>query len=301
MVDSKSSSAGSSSVREYLASIRYERNLAKTTVDAYRHDLQQFEIWLERDACTASEADLLAYFAHLHREGRSPRSTTRCISTLRGFFQSISDRGEIKSNPTAGIVSPRIGRALPDNLSETDVDDLLRAPNHAQDIFEHRDRVMMELMYAAGLRVSELVELPLTAVNVRQGVVRLTGKGNKERIVPVGNEAMHWLEPYLGKLRLQILNGRASNYLFVGKRSAKVNRSTFYKKIQEYALRAGIRKHISPHTLRHAFATHLLNHGADLRSVQLMLGHSDLSTTQIYTHVARGRLQKLHAAHHPRG
>ena len=292
---------GSSSIREYLNSVRYERNLANATIDAYRRDLVHFESWLGRDMRDAQERELLSYIAQRQRKGLSARSSTRFLSTVRGYYGTLLDRGLIDENPTLNIVSPKTGRSLPDNLSERDVARLLDAPDVEGNIFEHRDRVMMELMYATGLRVSELVNLVTTAVNTRQAVVRVTGKGQKERVVPVGAEAMFWLERYIRDIRSQILNGRSSNYVFVGNRGARVNRSTFFKKIQEYAFRMGIEKHVSPHSLRHAFATHLLNNGADLRAVQLMLGHSDLSTTQIYTHIATNRLQKLHSIHHPRG
>ena len=301
MTNRTPSKVGSSSIREYLNSVRYERNLAKSTIDAYRQDLTQFESWLGRNICDIQESDLLAYFAYRHRKGLSARSTSRCLSTIRGFFRHQLDRGSITSDPTINLVSPTLGRPLPDNLSEREVEDLLCAPNEDENIYEHRDRVMMELMYATGLRVSELVELVMTSINIRQSVVRVLGKGSKERLVPVGAEAMFRFERYIREVRPQILKGRSSNFVFVGQRGSKVNRSLYFKKIQEYANRMGIKKHVSPHSLRHAFATHLLNHGADLRAVQLMLGHSDLSTTQIYTHIATDRLQKLHATHHPRG
>ncbi|MCY4657383.1 MAG: site-specific tyrosine recombinase XerD [Gammaproteobacteria bacterium] len=292
---------GSGVIREYLNTIRHERNLATATIEAYRRDLTQFESWLGQDIVQATQNDILRFFADRHRQGVSARSTSRVLSALRGFFKLVVERGFVVSNPVADIVSPKIGRPLPDNLSEEEVEALLAAPDVNRDPSQHRDRVMMELMYAAGLRVSELVNLKMTSVNPRQGIVRVTGKGNKERIVPIGEEALHWLGLYLKETRPTLLNGRFSDFLFVGQRSLKVNRSAFFMKIQEYALRADIKKHVSPHTLRHAFATHLLNHGADLRAVQLMLGHSDLSTTQIYTHVATNRLQRLHAEHHPRG
>lgn len=292
---------GSSSIREYLNSIRYERNLAPTTVEAYQRDLVQFETWLGRDMRDTTERELLSYIAQRHRNGLTARTSSRFLSTVRGFFETLHDRGVIDENPALNIVTPKIGRSLPDNLSERDVVRLLDAPDVRGNNLEHRDRVMMELMYATGLRVSELVDLQMSAVNVRQAVVRVTGKGQKERVVPIGEEAMFWLERYIRDIRPQILDGRSSSFVFVGSRKARVNRATFFKKIQDYAFRIGIEKHVSPHSLRHAFATHLLNNGADLRAVQMMLGHSDLSTTQIYTHIATNRLQKLHAVHHPRG
>ena len=301
MAVDKSTALGSSAVREYLNSVRHERNLANSTIESYRRDLRQFEKWLDHDILSAKESELLNYFAHLQQKGVSSRSISRFLSALRGFFQTNLDRGFLASNPVANIVSPKLGRLLPANLSENEVDVLLKAPDTEACDFEFRDRVMMELMYATGLRVSELVNLRMTSINPRQAVVRVVGKGNKERLVPIGAEAMFWFEKYLSGVRSRLLRTRSSNYVFVGQRGSNVNRSTFFRKIQQYAVRAGIKKHISPHTLRHAFATHLLNHGADLRAVQLMLGHSDLSTTQIYTHIATSRLQQLHASHHPRG
>ncbi len=206
----------------------------------------------------------------------------------------------IAEDPTLRIDSPRLPRRLPDTLSEEDVERLLAEPDTAIPL-ELRDRAMLEILYGCGLRVSELVGLRIDQVNLRQGVVRITGKGDKERLVPLGEEAVDWLLRYVKEARAELLRGKPSDALFPGNRAAAMTRQAFWYRIRHYAVRAGIRKHLSPHTLRHAFATHLLNHGADLRVVQMLLGHADLSTTQIYTHVARQRLQSLHQAHHPRG
>ena len=206
----------------------------------------------------------------------------------------------IIEDPTLRIDSPRLPSRLPDSLSEEDVEQLLTEPDIDLPI-ELRDKAMMEILYGCGLRVSELVALTVDEVNLRQGVIRIIGKGNKERLVPLGEEAVDWLIRYMRHGRPQLLKARPCDALFPGNRPAAMTRQTFWHRIKHYAVRAGIRKHLSPHTLRHAFATHLLNHGADLRVVQMLLGHSDLSTTQIYTHVARQRLQALHQSHHPRG
>jgi integrase/recombinase XerD len=208
--------------------------------------------------------------------------------------------GRINLDPTLDVDSPRLGRPLPKGLSEADVDRLLQAPDPGQAL-ELRDRTMLELLYACGLRVSELTSLQLVQLSLNQGVVRVFGKGSKERLVPVGEEALRWLQRYMVGARGELLNGIPSDVLFPSRRGTQMTRQTFWYRIKIYAQRAGIRKHLSPHTLRHAFATHLLNHGADLRVVQMLLGHSDLSTTQIYTHVAQQRMQELHRQHHPRG
>jgi integrase/recombinase XerD len=219
---------------------------------------------------------------------------------LRRFYGYLLREGEISVDPTQLIDAPRLGRTLPDSLSEADVELLLNAPE-INDKLGFRDRTMLEMLYATGLRVSELVELKFGQINFRQGCVRIVGKGDKERLVPVGAEAMDWAERYLQGIRQAILGNRQSDYLFVTSRGSCMTRQAFWHIIKRYAQLAGIDKHLSPHTLRHAFATHLLNHGADLRVVQLLLGHSDLSTTQIYTHIAQQRLKALHTQHHPRG
>jgi integrase/recombinase XerD len=281
-----------------------ERGLSQNTLAAYQSDLRAFAHWLSEERgrllITAKRADLLDYLARLAQQGRNPRSSARLLSCLRQFYQHLRRRGLIEIDPSARVDSPRLGRPLPKSLSEADVEALLRAPD-TEDARGHRDRTMLEVLYASGLRVSELVHLTPSQVSLTQGVVRILGKGGKERLVPLGEDACDWLRDYMRGPRLDILGGRVSDFLFPTSRSDCMTRQAFWQLIKRYAILAGIVKPLSPHTLRHAFATHLLNHGADLRVVQMLLGHSDLSTTQIYTHVARERLKQLHARHHPRG
>lgn len=281
-----------------------ERGLSRNTLSAYQSDLRAFAHWLSEERgqtlIAAERADLLDYLARLAQQGRNPRSSARLLSCLRQFYQHLRRRGLIEIDPSARVDSPRLGRPLPKSLSEADVEALLRAPD-TEDARGHRDRTMLEVLYAGGLRVSELVNLTPSQVSLTQGVVRILGKGGKERLVPLGEEACDWLRDYVRGPRLDILGGRVSDYLFPTSRRDCMTRQAFWQLIKRYAILAGVVKPLSPHTLRHAFATHLLNHGADLRVVQMLLGHSDLSTTQIYTHVARERLKQLHARHHPRG
>jgi len=235
------------------------------------------------------------------RAGASPRSVARQVSSVRRFYSHLAQTGARADDPTARLPAPRLGRPLPKSLTERDVEALLAAPETGTPV-GLRDRAMLETLYATGLRVSELVSLPVARLNTRQGVIRVVaGKGGKDRLVPLGEEAIAWLERYLGEGRPAMLEGRHSDALFITSRGTAMTRQAFWYLIRRYALRAGIEKPLSPHTLRHAFATHLLDHGADLRSLQMLLGHADLSTTQIYTHVARERLKELHARHHPRG
>jgi len=243
---------------------------------------------------------ILDHLAWRLDQGYKPRSTARFLSGLRGFFRYLLREKLIAVDPTLQVEMPQLGRPLPKSLSEADVEALLQAPDLGEAIGQ-RDRAMLEVLYACGLRVTELVSLTLDQVNLRQGVLRVMGKGSKERLVPMGEEAVVWLERYLRGGRAELLNGRPSDVLFPSLRGEQMTRQTFWHRIKHQAQVAGIDKSLSPHTLRHAFATHLLNHGADLRVVQMLLGHSDLSTTQIYTHVAKARLQQLHAQHHPRG
>ncbi|MFO7954699.1 site-specific tyrosine recombinase XerD [Thioalkalivibrio sp.] len=278
--------------------------LSDHTLAAYRRDLESLKHWLEpRGASleTAGAADLLGYVSARMQAGARPKSITRALSSIRRFYRYLVHQGEREDDPSAGIESPRAGRPLPDSLSEVQVEALLRAPDLA-DAVGLRDRAMLELMYATGLRVSELVGLEQSEVNSRQGVVRITGKGDKERLVPLGEEAAHWLARYQREARPDLMDGHPPcESVFVTRRGGALTRQAFWYRIKAHARRAGIGSPLSPHTLRHAFATHLLDHGADLRVVQMLLGHSSLSTTQIYTHVARARLQGLHAEHHPRG
>lgn len=290
-------------VEAYLDAIWMEKGLSENTLAAYRRDLQAFRGWAgtrNRDLAKVQRSDVQAYLAYLLSSRRSPRSAARALSCLRGFYRHLLRTGAITVDPTLDMDSPRLGRPLPKTLSEADVDRLLEAPD-LDDAIGFRDRCMLELLYACGLRVSELVGLTLAEVSVNQGVLRVTGKGGKERLVPIGEEALNWLQRYLREGRGALLGLRSSDVLFPSRRGPAMTRQAFWYRIKHHARTAGIVHPLSPHVLRHAFATHLVNHGADLRVVQLLLGHSDLSTTQIYTHVARQRLQQLHAQHHPRG
>ena len=297
-------------VTEFLDSLWLVKGLSKNTLESYGRDLRAFENWL-RDRSANSEGGraitavrrehLLQYLADRLAAGITARSTARSLSCLRGFYRFLLRENRIKEDPTLQIDNPKLGRPLPATLTETDVERLLQAPDVTTAI-GMRDRSMLELLYATGLRVSELVALQLTEVNLRQGVVRIMGKGGKERLVPLGEEAIQWLLRYIKDARADLLKKNLyQEVVFPSSRGTQMTRQTFWYRIKEHAATAGIQKKLSPHTLRHAFATHLLNHGADLRVVQLLLGHSDLSTTQIYTHVAQQRLKDLHAEHHPRG
>lgn len=289
-------------VERFLDAVWMESGLSENTLAAYRRDLLALDKWLmTRDVGIAEVArgDLLGYLGYLSSKGQKPRSVARLLSSLRRFYRYLVREGIREDDPSRLIEAPRLGRSLPDTLTEDEVDALLSAPEETA--LGIRDRAMIELLYATGLRVSELVGLQLNQLNLHQGLVRVVGKGNKERLVPLGEEAVARVEDYLRGSRPDLLNGRTCEAVFVTGRGAGMTRHAFWHIIRRYAVKAGIDKHLSPHTLRHAFATHLLNHGADLRVVQLLLGHSDLSTTQIYTHVARERLKALHAEHHPRG
>jgi len=280
-----------------------ENGLSENTLAAYRRDLYGFAAWLAGRQAALAEAgavELLPFLAGQYRNGRALRSNARLLSSLRRFYRYLVREGRRKDDPTANIESPKLDRPLPYTLSEAEVEALLAVADTSAAI-GLRDRAMLELLYASGLRVSELVSLDADQVNLSHGVVRVLGKGNKERLVPVGDEAVSWLQRYCQEARPQLLRGKISNRLFVSRKTGSITRQAFWYRLREYALRSGIRGHLSPHTLRHAFATHLVNHGADLRVVQMLLGHSDLSTTQIYTHVARERLRQLHREHHPRG
>lgn len=281
-----------------------EDGLSPRTQASYRSDLTRFAVWLlARDAtlANASRVDIADHLAWLFGTGGlKARSAARAVSSLRRFYRYLCREGLCSEDPTALTASPRLPRSLPKNLSEAEVDALLEAPatEHADGL---RDRAMLETLYATGLRVSELVELPLSGLGLDMGVVRVLGKGSKERLVPLGETALHWLTRYLTEARPAILDGRTSDRVFVTRLGRGMSRQFFWQRLKQLALRAGIQTVVSPHVLRHAFATHLLNHGADLRVVQLLLGHADISTTQIYTHVARERLKQLHRQHHPRG
>jgi integrase/recombinase XerD len=291
-------------IERFTDALWLERGLSRNTLFAYQSDLRKLGLWLRDNRgyglLQAQRADLLAYLAALTQQGRKPRSSARLLSCLRQFYQFCLREGWLSADPSARIDAPRIGRPLPKSLTEAEVEALLKAPN-LDDPEGLRDRTMLELLYATGLRVSELVGLRPEQVSLTQGVIRVVGKGGKERLVPMGDEAQSWLERFSREGRPGLLGARICQHLFPTRRGQGMTRQAFWYRIKKHAGSAGIDKTISPHTLRHAFATHLLNHGADLRVVQLLLGHSDLSTTQIYTHVARERLQQLHASHHPRG
>ncbi|MCI4567665.1 site-specific tyrosine recombinase XerD [Lysobacter sp. CFH 32150] len=296
--------ADAAAIESFLDALWAEAGVAQATLASYRRDLQGFARWRNGRGGGLARADraaLFDYFALRTREGYSPRSNARLLSALRAFFAHRLRRGDRKDDPTALLEPPKLPRSLPKALAESEIDALLAAPDMATPL-GLRDRAMFELMYAAGLRVSELVTLPATALNLRQGVLRVVGKGGKERLVPLGEEAQHWLERYLAEARPQLAGKRPLALLFLGSGGTAPSRQQFWQLVKRYAGAAGIEpKRISPHGLRHSFATHLLNRGADLRALQLLLGHSSLSTTQIYTLVAREHLQKLHAKHHPRG
>jgi len=279
--------------------------LARNTLDAYRRDLAQFMAWLRESQgkalLEAAPADLQRHLAwQVETRHAKPRTTGRLVSSLRRFFQFALREGLRTDDPAADLDSPKLPRSLPKVLSESEVESLLAAPDPAT-VQGVRDRAMLETLYASGLRVSELVGLKLVQVSLDMGVVRILGKGAKERLAPLGEEAVSWIERYRREARPALLGARKSDALFVTARGAAMTRQAFWGLVKRHARAAGIPREISPHTLRHAFATHLINHGADLRVVQLLLGHADISTTQIYTHVARERLKAIHRKHHPRG
>lgn len=288
-------------IDDFLSDLWLEFGLSDNTLAGYGSDLRLFAQWLKsKSLIGVSEADIAAFLSYRQKQGVSSRSAARTLSSLRRFYGYLLRENKIEVNPTRLIDSPRLGRSLPGCLTEAEVDLLLQSPN-TLDSLGFRDRTMLELLYATGLRVSELVELKFAQINFRQGCIRISGKGDKERLTPFGEEAMDWVERYVGGARRDILGARQSDFLFVTNRGMNMTRQAFWHIIKRHARQAGIVKHLSPHTLRHAFATHLLNHGADLRVVQMLLGHSDLSTTQIYTHIAQQRLKELHTKHHPRG
>jgi len=300
---SQKSNNDQSDIEIFLDALWMERGLSDNTLVAYRSDLQSVVKALDKidkSLQTASRQDLLTYLAQRAQQGAHARTTSRILSSIRRFYQYQIREGYLKEDPSAQIDAPKIAPALPKLLTEDEVDALLGAPD-CDKTLGLRDRTMMELLYASGLRVSELISLEMSQINIQQGIVRVMGKGGKERLVPLGEEALDWLARFLRQSRGDIIKGRAVDALFPTNRGGAMTRQAFWQLIKRYAKQAGIKKDLSPHTLRHAFATHLINHGADLRVVQLLLGHSNLSTTQIYTHVARERLKSLHAEHHPRG
>lgn len=291
-------------IDSFLDALWSEHGLSQNTLSAYGRDLKSLSNWLTKNnfhLLNATNPLVLEFITHRIKTGSKSRSIARSISSLRRFYRYQIREGKIKDDPTALIELPKLGNPLPKTLSESEIESLLASPN-IQDSIGLRDRAMLELLYATGLRVSELVSLRFNQLNLQQGVVRVIGKGNKERLVPMGDEASDWLKQYIDEARPEIMSGKSvCDNCFVTNRGSGMTRQAFWYLIKRYASLSGISQELSPHTLRHAFATHLLNHGADLRVVQLLLGHSDLSTTQIYTHVAKARLQSIHHEHHPRG
>jgi integrase/recombinase XerD len=291
-------------IDEFCDALWLEQGLAKNSLEAYRRDMRLFARWLEvkRPASAGLHGvgahDLEAYFAERHADTK-PSSANRRLSVLKRFYQLALRNGQVAADPCLKLASARQPQRFVHTLTETQVEALLAAPDPNTPL-GLRERTMLELMYASGLRVSELVTLKLVELSLNDGVLRITGKGSKTRLVPFGQEARLWIERYLAEARALILDGQVDDALFVTARGGPMTRQMFWVLIKKHAARAGITAPLSPHTLRHAFATHLLNHGADLRVVQLLLGHADISTTQIYTHVARERLKQLHNAHHPR-
>ena len=290
---------------EFSDALWLEDGLSRNTLDSYRRDLNKFVDWLQKQRgcgiAATTHADIQGFLAHLvGGEKAKATSTSRAISSLKRFFRYLLRQNRISTDPTLQIDTPKLPRSLPKSLTEADVELLLEAPD-VDTPLGMRDRTMLEVLYASGLRVSELVNLSVAQVSLDMGVTRVMGKGSKERLVPLGEVALDWVRRYLAEARPALLAGKLSDALFVTQRGEAMTRQMFWYLIKKHAKQGGLHKPLSPHTLRHAFATHLLNHGADLRVVQMLLGHSDISTTQIYTHVARERLKQLHAQHHPRG
>ncbi len=294
-------------MKEYLEKFLYyitvERGLALNTVVSYRHDLAQFISFLENLGIDSFEEvrreHLARYLENLHAKGLATRSRNRHLAAIRSFYKYLVREKITTSNPAAQMESSQIQKKLPQVLSLEEVEKLLDQPDTSTPLGQ-RDKAMLELLYATGLRVTELVKMTIEQLNLEVGYVTALGKGHKERVIPITENAQESLKEYLSHGRLILLKGRQSTYLFVNRSGKPITRQGFWKILQRYTRKAGIKRHISPHTLRHSFATHLLEHGADLRSVQMMLGHSDISTTQIYTHVAREQLKKIHRLHHPR-
>ena len=299
----KPAAVGQEIADEFCDALWLEDGLSRNTLDAYKRDVLLFAAWLHsehsKNLHQVTDIDLNAYFAFRHTTTKASSSNRR-LAVLRRFYQYALRNGQIQIDPCLKLKSAKQPPRFPKTLSEQHVESLLAAPDVTTPL-GLRDRTMLEVMYASGLRVSELVLLKMIEVGMNEGVLRIIGKGNKTRLVPFGEEARVWIERYLKEARLTILNGKVNDALFVTALGGPMTRQMFWTLIKKYALQAEVNVPLSPHTLRHAFATHLLNHGADLRVVQLLLGHADISTTQIYTHVARERLKKIHSQHHPRG
>lgn len=290
-------------IDQFLDWIWLESGLSQHTITAYRTDLKNYSIWLAKRNSSlgkATRADLLAYLSIRMQQGIQSRTVARFLSTMKRYYQFAIAQKWITKSPVKDVVMPKTTRHLPKVISEQEVELLLEAAD-TRSSYGLRDRAMLETLYATGLRVSELVNLSLSEINLQAGILRVTGKGNKQRLVPMGEEAIAWLEQYLNLARPELLRKKITDAVFLSSRGTAMSRQAFWQIIKKYALLIGLKSDLSPHTLRHAFATHLINHGADLRTTQMLLGHSDLSTTQIYTHVAKQRLKSLHARHHPRG
>tara|TARA_Y100001935_G_C17311742_1_gene517100 strand:+ start:15780 stop:16703 length:924 start_codon:yes stop_codon:yes gene_type:complete len=290
-------------IERFIDLLWMERGLSRNTLSSYQSDISKVARWLKEKKLSLESAqryDLLEYLACLVEQGMKPRTSARQLSSLRQFYNLAVREGWLQIDPTALIDAPKLGRSLPKSLSEGDVERLLDAPNLRQPEGV-RDRTMLELLYATGLRVTELVNLTSDQIQLNQGLVRVTGKGGVDRLVPIGDEAIEWLQEFVNGARKDILKGCQCDALFPTRRGNGMTRQAFWYRLKKYAKNSQISGLLSPHTLRHAFATHLMNHGADLRVVQLLLGHSSLSTTQIYTHVAKERLKTIHQQHHPRG
>jgi integrase/recombinase XerD len=290
-------------IDEFIDHLWLEDGLSKNTLSSYRFDLVLFSNWLNEsmnlELIHVSQSEIQQYLAYKFPTSQA-RSISRLLATLRRLYRYLLREKKINQDPTLQIQTPKTPKTLPKSLSEVEVESLLNSPNIESPV-GLRDRAMLELIYACGLRVTELVTISLTEVIISDGIIRVTGKGNKTRLVPMGEEAVDWVQKYIAHARHDILKNKTSKFLFITSRGGAMTRQAFWYLIKKYALAANINKTLSPHVLRHAFATHLINHGADIRVVQMLLGHSDISTTQIYTHVARERLKKLHQEHHPRG
>ena len=288
----------------FIDNIWIEKGLSKNTLDSYRSDLEQFSSWLEKNNLSyikTSKKEILSYLSFLFQKGLGSKTVARKLSSLKSFFRYLVFKSIIPNDPSSEVETPKLLKSIPKSISEKEVEALLAAPDEKTDI-GLRDKTMIETLYSCGLRISELTNLELLNLNLRQGVIRVIGKGQKERLVPMGDQLIGLLELYISSSRKNLLNKRHSDFLFLSTRGQRMTRQSFWHRIKHYCLASGFEPDkISPHVLRHAFATHLLNNGADLRVVQLLLGHSDLNTTQIYTEVARQRLKRLHTEHHPRG
>ena len=288
----------------FIDNIWIEKGLSQNTLDSYRSDLEQFSSWLEKNKLSyinTSKKEILSYLSFLFQKGLGSKTVARKLSSLKSFFRYLVFKSIIPNDPSSEVETPKLLKSIPKSISEKEVEALLAAPDEKTDI-GLRDKTMIETLYSCGLRISELTNLELLNLNLRQGVIRVIGKGQKERLVPMGDQLIGLLELYISSSRKNLLSKRHSDFLFLSTRGQRMTRQSFWHRIKHYCLASGFEPDkISPHVLRHAFATHLLNNGADLRVVQLLLGHSDLNTTQIYTEVARQRLKRLHTEHHPRG